>query len=52
MSCNKHEREIFLENLRDLVIYILPLECREDEDIVESYFQSFLLACEEYKNLK
>ena len=56
MSCNKHhletEREIFLENLRDLVKYVLPDEWKDDEDIVESYFQSFLLACEEYKNLK
>ena len=43
--------EDFLKELRDLVIYTLPEECRDDEDIVENYFQSFLLACEEYKKL-
>ncbi len=56
MSCNNHnretEREEFLQSLRDLVIYTLPIDCRDDEDIIETYFQSFLLACEEYKNLK
>jgi len=61
VSCNKHEneeralketeREEFLQNLRDLVIYTLPKKCRKDKDIVENYFQSFLLACEEYKKL-
>jgi hypothetical protein len=55
MSCDKHdketEREEFLQKLRELVIYTLPKECRDDEDIVEFYFQSFLLACEEYKNI-
>jgi len=43
--------EDFLKDLRDLVIYTLPRECRDDEDVVETYFQSFLLACEQYKKL-
>ena len=60
MSCNNHNRETenavrleeFLQSLRELVIYTLPIDCRDDEDIIETYFQSFLLACEDYKNLK
>lgn len=32
--------------------YTLPKKARKDEDIVESYFQSFLVACEEFKKLK
>ena len=55
MSCNKHQRETDLEefkqNLRELVIYTLPKECRDDEDIIETYFKAYLLACEEYKKL-
>lgn len=46
------ERQEFEEKLRELVIYTLPKKARKDEDIVESYFQSFLAACEEYKKLK
>lgn len=42
----------FKKQLRELVIYTLPKKCREDEDIVENYFQSFLLACKTYKKLK
>lgn len=56
MSCNNHnketEREEFLQNLRELVTYTLPIDCRDDEDIIETYFQSFLTAFEEFKNLK
>lgn len=44
-------KEEFLENLRELVIYTLPKKCRKDKDIVDTYFESFLLACEEYKRL-
>lgn len=42
----------FRQNLRELVIYVLDEESRKDEDVVETYFQCFLLACEEFKNLK
>ena len=48
----KTEREEFEDKLRELVVYTLPKKARKDEDIVESYFQSFLLACEEFKKLK
>jgi len=55
MSCNKHdketEREEFEQNLRELVIYTLDEESRKDEDVVETYFQAFMLAFEEYKNM-
>jgi hypothetical protein len=44
--------EEFKEELRKLVSYTLSPDCREDEDVVEFYFQAFLGACEEYKNLK
>ena len=44
--------EEFKEKLKDLVIYTLPSECREDKDIVEFYFEAFIGAFEEYKNLK
>ena len=44
--------EEFKQQLRELVIYTLPEECREDEDIIENCFQSYLLACKEYKKLK
>ena len=47
----KTEREEFEEKLRELVIYTLPKKARKDKDIVESYFQSFLAACEEFKKL-
>lgn len=43
--------EDFKQQLRELVIYTMCPQDREDEDIVESYFQSFLFACETYKNL-
>lgn len=46
------ERQEFEEKLRQLVIYTLPKKARKDEDIVESYFQSFLVAFEEFKKLK
>ena len=48
----KTEREKFEEKLRELVVYTLPKKARKDEDIVETYFQSYLLACEEFKKLK
>ena len=48
----KTEREEFEEKLRELVVYTLPKKARKDEDIVETYFQSFLAACEEFKKLK
>ena len=48
----KTEREEFEDKLRDLVVYTLPKKVRKDKDIVESYFQSFLAACEEFKKLK
>ena len=48
----KTEREEFEEKLRELVVYTLPKKARKDKDIVESYFQSFLAACEEFKKLK
>ena len=48
----KTEREEFEDKLRELVVYTLPKKARKDEDIVESYFQSFLLAFEEFKKLK
>lgn len=43
--------EEFKKQLRELVIYTLPKECREDEDIVDAYFQSFFGAFEEFKNI-
>ena len=46
------ERQRFEEKLRELVVYTLPKKARKDEDIVETYFQSYLLACEEFKKLK
>ena len=46
------ERQEFEEKLRELVVYTLPKKARKDEDIVESYFQSFLAAFEEFKKLK
>lgn len=46
------ERQRFEDKLRELVVYTLPKKARKDEDIVESYFQSFLLAFEEFKKLK
>ena len=53
MFSEKHfNLQDFKERLRELVIYTLPKECRDDEDIVESYFQSFLFAFEEFKSLK
>ena len=48
----KTEREEFEETLRELVIYTLPKKARKDKDIVESHFQSFLAAYEEFKKLK
>ena len=48
----KTEREEFEDKLRELVVYTLPKKARKDKDIVESYFQSFLVACEEFKKLK
>ena len=48
----KTEREEFEDKLRELVVYTLPKKVRKDKDIVESYFQSFLAACEEFKKLK
>ena len=48
----KTEREEFEDKLRELVVYTLPKKVRKDKDIVESYFQSFLEACEEFKKLK
>ena len=42
----------FKQALKELVIYTLPKKCRKDKDIVENYFQSFLLACKQYKKLK
>ena len=48
----KTEREEFEEKLRELVVYTIPKKTRKDEDIVESYFQSFLAVCEEFKKLK
>ena len=47
----KTEREEFEEKLRELVVYTLPKKVRKDKDIVESYFQSFLVAFEEFKKL-
>ena len=47
----KTEREEFEDKLRELVVYTLPKKVRKDKDIVESYFQSFLAACEEFKKL-
>jgi len=44
--------EEFKEELRKLVIYTLSPQDRKDKDVVEFYFQAFLSACEEYKNLK
>ena len=49
---SKTKREEFEEKLRELVVYTLPKKVRKDKDIVESYFQSFLAACEEFKKLK
>ena len=48
----KTEREEFEDKLRELVVYILPKKARKNKDIVENYFQSFLVACEEFKKLK
>ena len=48
----KTEREEFEDKLRELVVYTLPKKARKDKDIVENYFQSYLLACEEFKKLK
>jgi hypothetical protein len=45
------KEEVFLKNLRDMVIYTLPKKCRKDKDIVENYVQAYLLACKEFKNL-
>ena len=42
----------FKKNLRDLVIYALPKKCRKEKDIIETYYQAFLLACKDYKKLK
>ena len=47
----KTEREEFEDKLRELVVYTLPKKVRKDKDIVESYFQSFLVAFEEFKKL-
>ena len=47
----KTEREEFEDKLRELVVYALPKKARRYEDIVETYFQSFLVACEEFKKL-
>ena len=49
---SKTKREEFEEKLRELVVYTLPKKVRKDKDIVETYFQSYLLACEEFKKLK
>lgn len=46
-----NRKEEFLEALRDLVVYTLPKKCRKDKDVVENYFQAYLLACEEFKKL-
>lgn len=48
----KTEREEFEDKLRELVVYTLPKKAIKDKDIVENYFQSFLVACEEFKKLK
>ena len=48
---SKTEREEFEEKLRELVVYTLPKKARKDKDIVESYFQSFLVAFEKFKKL-
>ena len=48
----KTEREEFEDKLRELVVYTLPKKARKDKDIVENYFQSYLLTCEEFKKLK
>ena len=48
---SKTKREEFEEKLRELVVYTLPKKVRKDKDIVESYFQSFLVAFEEFKKL-
>ena len=37
------------ENTREMVKYILPEDCRGDNDIVENYTDTFLLIAEEYK---
>jgi hypothetical protein len=32
-------------------VYTLPKEARGDKDIVDSYLDSFLFACEEFKRI-
>jgi hypothetical protein len=51
MGTKEKELEEFKKDLRDLVVYTLPKKVREDKDIVDNYFDSFLFACEEYKRV-
>lgn len=36
------------ENIRTMVRYILPDDCRDDRDIVEAYTETIVMIAEEY----
>lgn len=41
-------KEELIDNMRDMVKYILAEECRNDVDIVESYTDTLVYIAEEY----
>lgn len=43
-------KQELIDNMREMVKYILPDECREDKDIVENYTDTMVMIAEEYNN--
>ena len=41
-------KQELIDNMREMVKYILPDECREDKDIVENYTDTMTMIAEEY----
>jgi len=43
-------KQELIDNMREMVKYILPDECRDDKDIVENYTETMVMIAEEYHN--
>lgn len=41
-------KQELIDNMREMVKYILPDECRDDKDIVENYTDTMVMIAEEY----
>ena len=45
-------KQKLIDNMREMVKYILPNECKDDKDIVENYTDTMVTIAEEYHTEK